>query len=184
MVAWALVTSSILWGLALSAKLVRRKGVPAWLLDLHRHLGWLSIVFTAVHLLGLWADSFVSFGPREMFVPFASPWRARAVAWGIVAFYVLVAVEVTSWTKKWLPRRAWHAVHLTSFGLFATATVHAFLAGTDRTNVVVQWVVLTGTVMLVFMIAFRVSAPKRSREDFIRSARAPAVGGEEMPASA
>ena len=44
-VAWATVTASILWGLTLSSRLVRKRGVPAWLLDLHRYLGTLSLVF-------------------------------------------------------------------------------------------------------------------------------------------
>ena len=38
LVAWALVTASIVWGLALSSRLIRRRGVPAWLLALHRYL--------------------------------------------------------------------------------------------------------------------------------------------------
>jgi predicted ferric reductase len=62
LVAWAIVTLSILWGLALSTRLLRRKGVPAWLLDLHKFLGTLSIVFVAVHVAALVADNFVYFG--------------------------------------------------------------------------------------------------------------------------
>ena len=38
-VAWCMVTASIVWGLTLSSRLVRRRKVPAWLLDLHRYLG-------------------------------------------------------------------------------------------------------------------------------------------------
>ena len=64
-VAWATVTASILWGLTLSSRLVRKRGVPAWLLDLHRYLGTLSLVFVLIHLGGLWADNFVYFGWRN-----------------------------------------------------------------------------------------------------------------------
>ena len=109
LVAWAVVTLSILWGLALSTRLIRRKGIPAWLLDLHKFLGTLSIVFVGVHLLALWADNFVYFGPRELFVPFASAWRTGAVAWGIAATYLLVAIQLTSWAMKRLPRKLWHS---------------------------------------------------------------------------
>ena len=72
-VAWATVTASILWGLTLSGRLVRKRGVPAWLLDLHRFLGTLSVVFVAIHVFGLWADNFVYFGWRELFIPMMSP---------------------------------------------------------------------------------------------------------------
>ena len=72
-VAWATITASILWGLTLSSRLVRKRGVPAWLLDLHRYLGTLSVVFVAIHLGGLVADNFVYFGWRELFIPMKSP---------------------------------------------------------------------------------------------------------------
>src|SRR5882757_4291393 len=139
LVAWAVITLSMLWGLALSTRLIRRKGVPAWLLDLHKFLGTLSIVFVAVHVLALWADNFVYFGPRELFVPFASPWRTGAVAWGIAATYLLVAVQVTSWAMKRLSRRLWHSVHVMSIPMFAAATRHGFTSGADGANVAVQW---------------------------------------------
>lgn len=162
MVAWALVTASILWGLAVSTRLVRRRGAPAWTLDLHKFLGTLSIVFVGVHVLALWADNFVYFGPRELFVPMVSKYRPGAVAWGIAATYLLVAIQLTSWTMRRLPRRLWHAVHLTSFPLFAVATVHGFTAGADRGNLAVQWIALTGTLFVVCLTIRRVL--RRSRQ--------------------
>jgi predicted ferric reductase len=163
LVAWAVVTLSILWGLALSTRLVRRKGVPAWLLDLHKFLGTLSLVFVTVHIVALWADNFVYFGPRELFVPFASPWRTGAVAWGIAATYLLIAIQLTSWAMKRLPRRLWHSVHLMSIPMFAFATVHGFTSGADSANLAVQWVAVTAGVFIFLLVTFRLSAPTRSR---------------------
>lgn len=163
LVAWAMVTASLLLGLALSTRLVRRRGVPAWVHDMHRFLGTLSVVFTGVHLAGLMMDSYVPFGARQLLVPMASSWRPGAVAWGIVGFYLLVAVQLTSWAMKRLPRRVWHAIHLSSIGLFLTATVHAFAAGADASNVVVQWGCLTGCTLALFLGTFRVLGPRRAR---------------------
>jgi predicted ferric reductase len=162
LVAWAVVTASIVWGLTLSTRLVRRRGVPAWLLDLHKFLGTLSLVFTGVHLLALWADSYVRFGAREMFVPMAAQWRPGPVAWGIVAAYMLVAVETTSWVLRRLPRRLWHGVHLTSLVMFGAVTVHAFAAGTDAANLAVQWAALTTGLLVCFLVVFRALAPRRA----------------------
>jgi hypothetical protein len=181
-VAWAIVTASILWGLTLSTRLIRRRGTPAWLLDLHRYLGTLSLVFTGIHPLGLWADSFVTFGPRELFVPFASTWRPGAVAWGIVGLYLLVAVEVTSWLIRWLPRRFWRSIHFSSFGLFVMATVHGLAAGTDRSNLVLQWLTLTGCLLVVFLVVFRVLAPRRVQVVRDRGEPAPVVPAPASPA--
>jgi predicted ferric reductase len=172
LVAWALVTASILWGLALSTRLIRKKGVPAWLLDLHKFLGTLTIVFVAVHIFALWADTYVYFGPRELFVPFASQWRPVSVAWGIAATYLLVAIQITSWMMRRIPRRLWHAVHMSSFPLFIMATIHGFAAGADNKNILVQWTALTGSLMILFLVLFRSLAPRRA----LRKATPAAVG--------
>jgi hypothetical protein len=82
------------------------------------------VVFVAIHVFGLWADNFVYFGWRELFIPMRSPWKTGAVAWGVVAFYLLAAIQVTSWLMRHIKRRIWHAVHLTSIALWLSATVH------------------------------------------------------------
>jgi DMSO/TMAO reductase YedYZ heme-binding membrane subunit len=156
LIAWALVTASIIWGLALSGRLVRRRGVPAWLLALHRYLGTLSVIFVVVHLLALVADNYVYFGWAEMFVPFATDWRPVPTAWGIAAFYLLVAIQMTSWLMRRMPRKVWHTIHCSSFALFVTGTVHGFQSGADRPNRLVQWSALVGITLVVTLVLFRV----------------------------
>ncbi len=149
LVAWATCSASILWGLAMASAAVRRNR-SSRLLGLHRYLGTLTVIFTLIHLVALWLDDFVAFGLVEMAVPMASSWRPGAVAWGVVAMYLLAAVMLTSWAMRWLPRRAWRIVHLASYALFATATVHGYQAGTDRVNrlvVAVGAVVCAGIVL-------------------------------------
>lgn len=182
LVAWGAATASILWGLALSTRLVRRRGVAAWLLDLHRFLGTLTLVAVGVHLTGLVADNFLYFGWRELFVPFASGWRPAAVAWGIGATYGLTAVQVTSWTMKRLPRRWWHRIHLLSFVVFVASTVHAFQSGSDVANTLVQWLALTGTTLVVFLVLFRLLATRSARPAAVRAKGSPALVEAEAAA--
>jgi predicted ferric reductase len=159
--AWWLVSIAVLWGLLLSTRVLQGKPKPAWLLDLHRFLGGLSVVFTGVHVAALAADSWVHFGWADVLVPFASDWRPAATAWGIVAMYLLVAVQGTSLLMRKLPRRLWRQVHTTSFGLFLLSGVHAFTAGTDRGNPAVQWTGLLIATAFLFLLAYRFVAPKR-----------------------
>jgi DMSO/TMAO reductase YedYZ heme-binding membrane subunit len=165
MIAWAVVTASILWGLTLSSRLVRRRGIPAWLLDLHRYLGTLAVVFTAIHMLALVADNWVYFGWQELLVPMATEWQPGAVAWGIAAFYLMLAIQLTSWMMRRLPRKLWHAVHLTSFPLFIAATIHGFQAGADRSNRLMQWAAFVGVTMVLTITIFRLLTyrPRRKR---------------------
>ena len=91
---------------------------------------------TGEHVTALILDNYVHFGISDAFVPFASSWHPIAVGWGIIAMYLLVAIEATSLVKARLPYRVWRTVHLASYPLFALATVHALSAGTDTTTVI------------------------------------------------
>ena len=163
LVAWALLTASVLWGVVLSTRLVGRAARPAWLLDLHRALGGLACTFTAVHLAGLVADSWIRIGWLEILVPMASAWRPGAIAWGVVALHLLVAVEVTSLLGRRVPKRVWRNVHLLSFVLWLVATVHTVQAGTDAGNRVLVGLVWLSVLVVVFTGVVRVLSPRPDR---------------------
>jgi DMSO/TMAO reductase YedYZ heme-binding membrane subunit len=160
-VAWAVVAAAVIWGLLASTKLIRKRGAPAWILDLHRYLGTLTIVFVAIHVGAIWLDSFVTFTPTQIFVPFTATWRPHAVAWGIFALYALIAVQITSWLMRRLSRKTWHRVHMLSFPMLLAATVHGFLAGTDRSNQALQWSALVLVFGVVVLVAVRLIVGSR-----------------------
>jgi sulfoxide reductase heme-binding subunit YedZ len=162
-VAWALIAAAVIWGLLLTTKLLNGHPAPKWLLDLHRFLGALAVTFTALHLGGLVADTYTHFGPTDLLVPFASAWKPLPVALGVVAMYLLIAVEVSSLAMRRIPRRWWRAIHLTSFGSFWLATIHGITAGTDHTNrvLLLAYIATAGTV--IFLTVFRILADRRPR---------------------
>ena len=162
-VAWSLLTLSMTWGLMLRTRILNGRPTPRWLLDLHRFLGGLSVVFVALHLAGLVADSYTYFGPAELFVPFASSWRPGAVALGVVALYLLAAVEVTSLLMRHLPRRWWRAVHMSSFATFLLSTLHTVTAGTDARNSLLILAVNVAVAAVLFLVLVRLLAPGRAR---------------------
>ena len=183
MVAWALATASIVWGLALSGRLLRRRKLPAWLLDLHRYLGTLTLAFVAVHMGALTLDHYVGFSLRDLLVPMASTWKPGAVVWGIAAFYVLVVIQVTSWGMKWLPRKVWHGIHCSSFFVFVAATVHGVTAGTDAAEPLVQMGAVVGTTLLITLVFLRV-LNAMSADDAPAGARAAAAAARAARATA
>jgi predicted ferric reductase len=178
-VAWLLLATSVVWGLLLSTRVLDRRPSPRWLTDLHRFLGGLALVFTAVHVGALVADSYVHFGVKELAVPLASSWHPVAVAWGVIGAWLLIAVEVTSLLMRQLPRRAWHAVHMSSFGIFVVATAHAFTAGTDARNLmfVMGGSALSATVVLLSVVRFTVPRQRGARR------AAAGTGGQAAPAA-
>ncbi|NUR78858.1 MAG: hypothetical protein HOQ21_00185, partial [Dermatophilaceae bacterium] len=160
--AWVLVSLTVLWGLVLSTRVLGNRAAPAWLLDLHRALGALTVVFVGVHLTGLVMDEYSAFGPSDILVPLASSFRPAAVAWGVVAMYLLVAIAVTSWTRRWIPDRLWRWVHASAHGVFVLATVHTLTAGTDAGGLFVKvFAVAVGTAYL-FLATYRLLAGRRA----------------------
>ena len=154
-IAWALLSASVIWGLVYASKMIPKKTAPRWLLDLHRFFGGLAVLFVGIHIASLVLDSYVQFGLKELFVPLASSWRPVAVAWGVLAFYLLIAVEVTSLAMARLPRRLWRRIHAASFGVFALGSVHAIFAGTDARNRLVIVFALTALAVFTFALSYR-----------------------------
>jgi DMSO/TMAO reductase YedYZ heme-binding membrane subunit len=155
LVAWALMAASVVWGLLLSTKVLNGKPRPNWILDLHRFLGGLAMIFTGVHVLAIIFDSYVHFGLVEVLVPFTGSWHPGAVAWGIVGMYLLAAVEVTSLVRKRLSKMVWHALHLLSFPVFVFTTIHVLTAGTDRTTLPVRLLLAAGAVLVAGLTLVR-----------------------------
>jgi DMSO/TMAO reductase YedYZ heme-binding membrane subunit len=161
--AWALVTLSVCWGLFISTKAVAKASSPAWLLDFHRYLGGLAVFFTGVHLAGLVGDNYVYFGWAELFLPMAADWQPGPVAFGIVAFYLLVAVEITSLAMKRLPRVLWRWVHRSSFLLYFVATYHAIAAGTDNENQWFRIAALASVNVVAFLTIVLIMATRKAK---------------------
>ncbi len=162
-VAWLLVTLSVCWGLLLSTRLLAKSTPAPWLLDLHRFLSTLSIVFTAVHLGGLVLDDYVYFGLAELFVPFAYEAQAGDVAWGIVALYLLIAVESTSLLMRRIPRRMWRSVHRLSFLVYGFATMHGWRAGSDTGNPLYAVAVVASVFVVTFLTLAMLLGARPSR---------------------
>jgi DMSO/TMAO reductase YedYZ heme-binding membrane subunit len=133
-VAWTLLVASVVWGLLLSVKVRPAGTTRPWILDLHRFLGGLAVVFVAVHVAGILLDSYVQFSLVDVLVPFASSWHPLWVGWGVVTMYLLLAVEITSLLRRHLPNRIWKRVHYLSFPLMLFATIHFVVTGTDAGN--------------------------------------------------
>jgi DMSO/TMAO reductase YedYZ heme-binding membrane subunit len=182
MVAAVALALTLIWGLLVTTKLVDRRGAPAWLTDLHRYLGGLTVVAVAVHLAALVFDSYLTFSWAELFVPFASTWKAGPVAWGVGAFWGLVVVEGTSLLQRRMSRRVWRGLHLLSYPVALLTALHAAQAGTDAANPVFRAVSLTSVLVLTALTVFRiVHTPPRRR--VVRPARATAQEAPEPVAA-
>ena len=162
-IAWLLLTAAVTWGILLSTDAFPTRRRPAWLLDLHRWLGGLTVAFVAAHLAALVADSYAHFGLADLAIPYASQWRPGAVALGVVATWCLVAVELTSLAMRRLPRKVWRGVHLTSYVVFWLASLHAAFAGTDTTNPLYRVTATISIAAIVWAVVYRLASRRGDR---------------------
>jgi sulfoxide reductase heme-binding subunit YedZ len=163
-VAWLMLTASVLWGVVLSTDLFPRRRRVAWLLDLHRWLGGLTVFFIAGHVAAVLLDRNAHFRAVDVVVPYASAWRPTAIAAGVVALWFLIAVEGTALAMKRLSRKWWRDVHILSYSVFWLATLHAALAGADSSKPLYVVTSLAAVSVVVFAASYRIlthGLPKR-----------------------
>ena len=179
-VAWGIMALSMFWGLALSSRFLGKRPKPNWMLDLHRFLGGLSVVFIGTHIVSLVLDSYVSFSWLDIFVPGATTYHTLAVAWGVIAMYLALAVEITSLLRKQLSKRAWRRTYYLSLPLFALSTIHLLAVGTDPSTPTLRWTVLATVATIVVATAIRIRRSDASQSDSRRPDR-PSIPATRIP---
>ena len=163
LLAWVLSAVAALWGLLLASRVLERRPSSAWLLDLHRHLGTLTIVMTVAHVGAILVDDFVDYTLVEVTAPFTSDLERTAVALGVISMWLLLAVQGTSWMRGRLSIGLWRRVHYSSAPLLGMTALHGWLIGTDADNplVVIVALILTAEIVFVFVLGLRVRYGRR-----------------------
>jgi methionine sulfoxide reductase heme-binding subunit len=104
----------------------------SWALDeLHQFVALLAAAFVALHLLFLLLDPFLTFTLANLLLPLDQPFKQIPVDIGVLAFYALAIVLVSSWLRRSISYSTWRGLHYVSFVLFALVTLHGLFAGSD-----------------------------------------------------
>lgn len=194
-VAWTLLTATVLWGVLLSTRVLRAADNPAWLKDLHSYLSGTAIVMTLVHVGALLLDPYLrdqqGFDLAAALVPFASRFEPLPVALGIIAVYLMAAIGLSSLAVRLLPRPAWKGVHYASYAVVALVAFHAAFAGSDTGT---WWYIMVSTALIVLttvavvvrqvvgsVAAQRQRAAARARSGPPRNERLRTVVAERVP---
>src|SRR6516164_7323896 len=118
--AYILLTLAVAVGLALTMQLQSPSYLPRLLNnELHNFLTLLSVVFVGVHILAVWIDPFTRFGWNEVFIPFASHYRAMWMALGILALYLGIAIGISTWLRPLIGYAWWRWLHILTLGVYA-----------------------------------------------------------------
>src|SRR5260221_12384203 len=94
--AFGLLTLSVAIGLALTLRLQSANWPRIINSELHNFITLLALIFTGVHVLAVWIDSFTHFCWSGGFIPFVSHYRPLWMALGIVALYLGIAIGIST----------------------------------------------------------------------------------------
>jgi hypothetical protein len=167
LVAFGVLTFSVWLGLATSTRLLgprRQKHVFAW----HQTLAW-----TGLHVLSLLFDPTLHFGLSAVSIPFAATWRPGAVAAGVVAGWLTLALAASFRMRKWIGQKGWRRLHYASFAAFVLSIGHMLTAGTDVRGL--NGLLLAGIALapVVWLGLFRILTPRPTTPTRAASAPAP-----------
>ncbi|HZR91966.1 MAG TPA: hypothetical protein VFA44_06095 [Gaiellaceae bacterium] len=156
--AYTLLTASVLAGLVLKSRPFRSLR-PAAVTDTHRFLALLGLAAVAVHGAALLLDSTVRLTPLALVLPGAAGYRPAAVAAGVIAAELMLAVYASFSLRTRIGVRSWRRLHWAAYAIFAAATVHGLAAGTDTSRPWAFSLYLAALGSVVAAAAWRALAP-------------------------
>ncbi|MEI6222749.1 MAG: ferric reductase-like transmembrane domain-containing protein [bacterium] len=146
----------VAFGLIMSGKIATKRIHRFTITQLHCWLSWTMLFLVAVHMIFLLFDKFIPFTIPQLLIPFLATFKPANVAFGIVAFYLLVAVVVSTRYMKWLPKVYWRLIHQSSFVAFAFVSLHGYFTGTDSHTIWAKLLYGIAGGIVVFLIGFRI----------------------------
>jgi methionine sulfoxide reductase heme-binding subunit len=171
LVAFGLLTFSVWLGLAMSTRLLGPKRQKP-LLALHSTLAWTGLAFILLHGLALLFDPVLHFGLASVLVPFAAAWRTGAVAAGVVAGWVALALATSFRARRWIGQKGWRRLHYASFAAFALSLGHALAVGTDLRGVGGPVLALVAAGPVLWLGFYRLLVPRTTRRRSVAPAAA------------
>ena len=175
---------AIAWGLASTTAPFGKRFAKASASSLHQTMATVGLVLLGLHLLALFADTYMPFSILRLTVPMTSTYRPVAVTFGIVAMYLTVFVVVTSWLKGKIGTKWWRRTHLLAVPTFALALVHGVFAGADSQSPWMYWTYIATGLIVLFLVVVRGLTSGYRPERAPRPERARPVVADEPVAAA
>jgi sulfoxide reductase heme-binding subunit YedZ len=160
-VAYLLLTTSVLLGLAMSSKQRVERWPRIAIEDVHRFASMAAGTFVTIHVVAIAIDAYLPFSLKSMVVPFISHYRPAWVGLGIVAAELMVAVAITNRMRdRRLSYKTWRKLHYATFAVWTGATIHGLGSGTDRSTFWLIGIEVAAAGAVLAMLAWRILQPR------------------------
>lgn len=161
-VAYLLMTVSVIWGMVISGKLAKEWSAGGILMTVHSTISWLVVIMSLVHALLLLLDDYFTYTLGDIFIPFMGEYRPIAVGLGTVAFWGIWLISLSFPFKKRLGHRNWKWLHYGSYIAFLMVSAHGIFAGTDGNRLGFQILIGLSIVVVVMLLGIRMGKGQAS----------------------
>lgn len=158
--AYLALTLDMVFGLLLSTRAAASWIAPARSMDVHRFLSMVSLLLVGGHALFLVGEHF---DLAELVVPFLASHHRLGVGIGVVATWLAVLIHASFAVRARIGQRSWRMVHYASFGVYALATAHGVLAGTDTSLPGIRAMYLASAALVGVLVMSRIVAAPTKR---------------------
>jgi sulfoxide reductase heme-binding subunit YedZ len=163
-VALVLVSLSVGLGLAMSGRMLRVPGAPAWLKHVHEALSLSGLIAIAGHGLLLLGDSYLRPGLAGIALPFATATHPFWTGLGVIAGWLAAIVGLSFYVRGWIGTPVWRWLHRWTLAVYALAVAHTLGSGTDARSAWMLGLVAATAAPIVFTGVYRLlPAPSRRR---------------------
>lgn len=145
----------VTWGMGMAVGLTYKISKPARAWRIHQEMGIVFGLLVVFHAFGLLFDNFIGFGALDILVPFYASFSPVFLSLGIISFYFLSAIIITSMFMRLSRPRLWRVIHYLAYPLFVMATVHGFFLGTDSKTLAMQGVYIAASFIFTGLAVYR-----------------------------
>ncbi len=151
---YILLWLSMVWGMAISTKILSPTIEGTYSYDFHEFLSLLGLGFVLLHVIVLAVDRFLPFTVWQMLIPFVDTYRPLWVGLGIIGFYIFLLVTLTFYMRQAIGPQMFRSIHVLSLLGYLGATLHGFFAGTDSALPMTRLIYAGTFLVVVFLTAY------------------------------
>ncbi len=163
--AFVILSIGMCFGIGISSRSAYRFLRPPTALEVHRFIQLTSIALLGLHVGSLFFDEYIKLKPLEALIPFILADRGVktaagfdlniAVAFGIIALYLIIMLIITSELRSKISLKLWRALHYFSFVAYIAFLGHGYIAGSDSKEGWMIFIYQASVLSVLTMLIFR-----------------------------
>lgn len=154
LIGFVLLWITIFLGLSIRNPLLKKIIQPVYSFDFHCFVAAAATVAALIHGTSLLFDQTLGFSLPDIAIPYFSKTTLvdpNFLALGIMAFYAMVVMTVTSYLRSHLKHWLWRVLHFLNPVAFVFVVVHGYMNGTDMKNFWIGSAFLASSILLVLI---------------------------------